>query len=161
MKCFILKFSLFASIVLIFSGCTITRNVSPVSSGTSIQTIYVQRNPKVLMDGFHPELVKQIQELGFEVESYEGSTPAAARYYLTYTANWQWDVAMYLTYFDATLFEDGKSIGNVEYDARRGSGRMDKFGHTAEKIRPLLIDLFKNVDRKQPVTGKSSSDSAK
>ena len=161
MKCFIVRFSLFASIVLAFSGCTITRTINPVSPGTAIQTIYVQRNPKVLMEGFHPELTKQIQELGFEVESYDGSTPQAAHYYMTYTANWQWDLAMYLTYFEATLFEDGKSIGKVEYDATRGSGRMDKFGHTADKIRPLLVELFKSVDRKQPVTVKPSLDSAK
>ena len=60
------------------------------------------------MNGFHPELTKQIQELGFEVESYDGRPPEAARYYMTYTANWQWDMAMYLTYFEATLFEEGK-----------------------------------------------------
>ena len=161
MKYCILKLSLFALIALVFSGCTITHSVSPVSSGIVIQKIYVQRNPKVLMQGFHPELVHQIQELGFEVESYDGNTPVAARYYMTYTANWQWDIAMYLTYFEGTLFENGKPIGNVEYDARGGNSNLDKYGHTADKIRPLLIELFKNVDEKQSVTDKSPWGSTK
>ncbi len=156
-KSFILNCLLFVMITLGFSGCTITRNVSPVSSGTVIQKIFVQRNPDVMMDGFHPELTKQIQALGFQVETYEGKPPDSALYYMTYKANWQWDFAICLIYFEATLYEDGKPIGKVEYDARKGGYRMSKYGHTADKIRPLIIELFKNVDKKQDVMGNSQT----
>ena len=45
---------------------------------------------------------------------------------------------MYLTYFKATLYENGSEVGHVEYDAQKGSANMNKFGSTSEKIRPLL-----------------------
>lgn len=102
------------------------------------------------MDEFHPELVSQIEQLGFKVESFDKVRPKSTPYHLVYTANWQWDLAVYLTYFQAIVMKDGKKIGEVEYDARQGSGRMDKFGGTADKIRPLLIDLFNNVERQKP-----------
>lgn len=59
-------------------------------------------------------------------------------------------MAMYLTYFQGTLMENGKVLGRVEYDSRRGGTNMGKFGKTAEKVRPLLIDLFSNVNRVKP-----------
>lgn len=134
------------SIVLI-SGCAISTNVSPVDSRKSIQKIYVLDNQRVHMKGLVSEIVKQIEELGFDSESYSGNRPVTAKHYLTYTGNWQWDIAMYLTYFRATLYEEGRVLGEVEYDARNGGGNLGKFGTTAEKIRPLLNELLAKVKR--------------
>lgn len=102
------------------------------------------------MKGLHPELVAQLTALGFQVESFDTTRPKEATYWMTYTANWNWDMAMYLTYFQATLMEDWKVLGRAEYDARKGGGNMGKFGKTAEKIQPLLVDLFQNVKRGAP-----------
>lgn len=149
MKSYLIRALLTLSFVVLSTGCTITRKVSPIAAGTAIQAIAIQRNQKVLMDEFHPELVSQIEQLGFTVESYDRVRPESTPFNLVYTANWQWDMAMYLTYFQAIVLKDGKKIGEIEYDARNGSGRMDKFGGTADKIRPLLIDLFNEVDRQK------------
>jgi hypothetical protein len=102
------------------------------------------------MEGLHPEIVQQLTTLGFQVESFDTARPKEATYWMTYTANWAWDMAMYLTYFEAILMEDGRILGRVEYDARRGGGNMGKFGKTAEKIRPLFMELFQNVQREAP-----------
>lgn len=144
-----MKSVLFASlaIVTLLSGCAISKNVQSVDSNTRIQKIYVKDNPKVLMDGLLPEIVTQVQELGFESEPYSGDRPTAARHYITYTANWQWDMAMYLTYFRATLYDNGRVLGEAEYDAKMGSASMSKFGKTADKIRPLFTELLEQVER--------------
>lgn len=99
------------------------------------------------MEGLHPEILQQLKTLGFAVETFEVSRPKEATYWMTYTANWNWDMAMYLTYFQVTLLEEGKVLGRAEYDARKGGANMAKFGKTAEKIRPLLIDLLQQVQR--------------
>jgi hypothetical protein len=99
------------------------------------------------MEGLHPEILQQLTTLGFKVETFDTTRPKEATYWMTYTANWNWDMAIYLTYFQATLLEDGKVLGRAEYDARKGGANMGKFGKTAEKIRPLLMDLFQNVKR--------------
>jgi hypothetical protein len=145
---------------LLSSGCAISKNVQPVQKGTAIQTIYVAHNDRALMKACTDEIVSQINALGFEGKRYDGDRPVAAKHYLTYTANWTWDMAMYLVYFRATLFEEGRVLGEVEYDAKMGGANMGKFGKTAEKLRPLLMDLLKNAERSRgtaPVLGTSST----
>ena len=140
--------SLLAGLLIAFtSGCTITQKVTAVDAGSAITTIYLHRNADVHMQGLHPEITQQLTSMGFRVESFDTHRPAEARHWMTYSANWQWDMAMYLTYFQVTLMEDGQVLGRAEYDARRGGANMAKFGKTAEKIRPLLADLLRQVKR--------------
>lgn len=134
-------------VIILLSGCAISEHVEPVDQNMAIQKVYILKNNKDLMDGFLPEMISQIKVLGFDSEAYTGERPEDAVHYITYDVNWSWDLATYLVYFDANLYEDGKIIGEVEYDARRGGANMGKFGHTAEKIRPLLKELFINVKR--------------
>lgn len=131
----------------ILSGCTIAKTATPIPPGTAVGTIYVQRNTNVHMEGLHDEIIEQLQGLGFDAKTTEGPRPAEAVHMLTYTANWRWDMAMYLVYFQATMLENSRILGQVEYDATRGGGRMDKFGKTAEKIRPLLQELLQNAEK--------------
>jgi hypothetical protein len=143
-----MKKLLFLSVFLVmFSGCAISRSVTPVDSTASIRKIYVLNNEKVHMKELVNEVVDQLEELGFEYEAYSGDRPQDALHYLTYTGNWNWDMAMYLTYFRATLYEDGRVLGEVEYDAKMGGANMKKFGKTAEKIRPLMTELLEKVKR--------------
>lgn len=135
------------SSVAMFTGCTITQNVVPVGSGVQIAKVYVLENDKVLMEGLLDELLLQIRENDFDSESYSGARPAGAKHHITYTANWAWDMAMYLTYFELKLYENDRLIGEAKYDAKNGGGNMGKFGKTAEKIRPLLEELFLDVQR--------------
>jgi len=127
-------------------GCAISRNVVPVNPGTKIEKIYVMENDKVHMEGLIDEIIKEIKEMGFESESYSGQRPVDAKHYLTFTANWSWDMAMYLTYFRATLYEEGKVLGEVEYDSRMGGASLKKFGKTANKVRPLMEELLAKVE---------------
>jgi hypothetical protein len=131
----------------LLSGCAISQNVVSVDSNVTISKIYVLENENVHMEELINELVEQLEEMGFSSESYKGDRPEGAKHYMTYTANWNWDLAMYLTYFRATLYEDGKMLGEVEYDAKMGGGNLGKFGRTAEKVRPLLEELLQKVKR--------------
>ncbi|HIB77682.1 MAG TPA: SHOCT domain-containing protein, partial [Flavobacteriales bacterium] len=102
--------------------------------------------PAVLMkEGFLPELESQIHGYGVKTSVYEGDIPSGCEYSLEYTANWAWDMAMYLTYLHIEVRKDGNVVGMVEYDARRGGANMGKFGHTAEKMRPLLAKMFAEI----------------
>lgn len=124
------------------SGCAIKREVRPVDASHRIQTIFIAENQRVHMEGFLPEMVTQLQDMGYVTETYLGTPPRGARYTMTYTANWAWDLAMYLTYFRVELFDRGRPIAEAEYDARGGSAHLGKFGTTAEKIRPLLEEML-------------------
>ncbi len=131
----------------LLTSCSIVKKVDAAPPGTVVGTIYVERNSNVHMTGLHEEVIAQLRNLGFEVESFDGVRPKEAVDVLTYTANWRWDMAMYLTFFQATLMHENRVLGRVEYDATRGGGRPDKFGKTSEKIRPLLQDLLSNATK--------------
>jgi hypothetical protein len=139
--------------VALVCGCAVKTSVVAVPTGTRITTIYVENNPKVLMDGLLPEILAQVRAQGFQAVAYDGPRPGAAVDYMTFTANWRWHWAMYLTFFRATLYRDGRVLGTVEYNARRAGLNPDKYGHTAEKIRPLLRSLLRPAQGTVAVSG--------
>lgn len=99
----------------------------------------IVKNPKLHMDGMQPEVVKQVNEMGIAATLVD-APPANNEPYLTFTANWAWDLAMYLRYFKAELHQGGQKTGGVEY--KTSGSDMSKFGHTDEKIRPMLRKLL-------------------
>jgi hypothetical protein len=138
---------------VLLSGCTITKRVTPVPAGTAIKTVHIVENDDVLYkQSLLDELHAMIRAQGIETVSVRGQKPKDAAHHLTYRANWAWDLAMYLTYFQATLYEGDRVLGQIEYDARRGGGRLGKFGTTAAKIRPLMQEMFKNATTEAPAT---------
>ena len=150
MKTKILASLLGLATALVLSSCAITQHVRPAAQGTTIRKIYVHENPEIHMKGLVPEVVAQIRQLGFAADSYAGVIPAKAIHHMEITANWRWDMAMYLVYFRASLLEDDVVLGVAEYDARMGGANMGKFGATAEKIKPLLAKLLKDATREAP-----------
>lgn len=127
--------------VALFCGCAINKNISPIDAPKT-EKICVEKNGKVLMDGFHTELILQLEELGIETETYLLERPDRCNVFMQYTANWTWDLAMYLSYLDIKVYDGNKLIGKAEYDSRWGGARLDKFGSTAEIIRPIIKELF-------------------
>lgn len=140
----ILFFILFnVLLLLMLSGCTISTNIKPVP--IKISNLCIKNNPSVFMDGFLPELKSQIESKGITTRVMDDVMAKDCSYQLEYTANWRWDLAMYLTYAELKVYTNDNprlSIGEAIYDARSGSGRFDKFGPTANKISPLVKSLF-------------------
>jgi hypothetical protein len=123
-------------------GCAINETVSPVAV-PNITSLCIHRNVQVFMPDFVGELKSQLEGKGMKARIYDGDMPTDCRYRIEYTANWQWDLAMYLSYANLRVFDnENRLLGEASYDARFGGGRLDKFGHTAEKLRPLLDRLF-------------------
>jgi hypothetical protein len=125
----------------LLSGCAINSTVKAVET-RDIAVLCVQENPQVLMQAFHGELAAQIEAKGIKTRTYKGAAPAECRHRMEYSANWRWDFAMYLFYANLTVWEADRMVGQAVYDARLGGLNLNKFGGTAEKIRPLLDELF-------------------
>lgn len=123
------------------TGCSISQTVDPIKPA-QVSQVCVLDNKDILMDGFQPEVQRQIEAKNFPTKVYTGERPAECSHYLEYTANWQWDMAMYLTYAEFRVYDAKGLTGTAFYDARWGGGRLDKFGRTADKIRPLIDQLF-------------------
>lgn len=130
-----------AAAALLAASCTISQSVTPIA-GERPEEVCVARNDDVHMEAFHAELVRQIERRGVAVSSYDGTPPEDCRYRVQYTANWRWDMAMYLSYAQIQVFDGSQPVGSAIYDATQGGANMDKFGATAEKIQPLVAELF-------------------
>jgi hypothetical protein len=123
------------------AGCAINQNVRPVVA-TSMTEVCIKSNPQVMMSEFLPELRKQVESRGVKTSVYTGDRPASCRHHLEYTANWRWDMAMYLVFAKIDVYEDNLLVGQATYDALGGGLNMSKFGATAEKLRVLVDQLF-------------------
>jgi hypothetical protein len=126
------------------TGCTITRIAIPIEP-PQVSQVCILDNKDILMDGFQPEIQRQIEAKHIPTKVYAGARPAECSHYLEYKANWRWGMGVYLTYAAFLVYDAQGVAGSAFYDARRGGARPDKFGRTADKIRPLLDELFGSV----------------
>lgn len=133
--------------VVFLCQCNSVR-VTGSAPSTPISKLVIVKNDKLHMDGLQPEVVKQVQAMGITTELVD-TPPSGNAYYLTFTANWSWDLAMYLRYFKADLHQGPVVLGTVEYNT--SGADMNKFGHTENKIRPLLKQLIRG---EKPVPAK-------
>jgi hypothetical protein len=125
----------------LLAGCAITQTVKPVSV-TGITEVCVKNNPQVMMSDYLKELRSQVEAKGIKTSVFDGERPGRCKHHLEYTANWRWDLAMYLVFADLRVYEEGLLIGQATYDAHGGGASFNKFGKTAEKLKPLVDELF-------------------
>jgi hypothetical protein len=61
---------------------------------------------------------------------------------ITYTANWSWDLDLYLSYAKIDLYRAGKPIADATYDATWGGMHLGKFVKADEKVDSLVYAMF-------------------
>jgi len=128
-------------VVVLLQGCSINQKVTPVA-GKGIAELTVIENPAV-KNTFLDALKKAVEEQGVAVQvGPAAADPEDYPYAMTYTANWTWDMALYLVYTEINVFEKGEEIGKAVYDSRRGGARMDKFINAENKVKELVGELF-------------------
>jgi hypothetical protein len=124
------------------SGCSITQKVQPVPQ--KISSICLERSDDIFMDDYHGIIEKNLATLNVPSKSVELKEESGCDHVMRYKANWRWDMAMYLTYANFSVFKGQERIGYAEYNAAGGGFRPDKWGTTESKITPILKELFKN-----------------
>jgi len=131
--------ALLAAMTLV--ACSIKQNVQPVS--IPIQEICVVDNPDVLHEDFGKAYVKELETLGIRVKTLApGSDVSGCEFTTTYTANWRWDLALYLCFAELRVFHQGRQVGTAVYDSRSGSANMNKFVKADSKLKELVQQLF-------------------
>ena len=124
-------------------ACSIKQNVKPVTPADLATREICIRENKTVREGFLEAYRQALESKGFSVRMLDPDAGIRACPLLTtYTANWRWDLALYMAYAELTVFRDGNEIGKATYDALMGGGRMDKFIKADEKVRELVNQLF-------------------
>jgi hypothetical protein len=131
------NWSLVLLAVATLSACsTATKQVNPVSAG-ELKRICIIENPRVSFD-FLGVYRKTLEGRGLQVEVLPSSAalnacPLTSRY----TANYRWDLVMYLSYAEITVYREGQPAGRAMFTAG-----ADRFFATDTKIKELIDELF-------------------
>ena len=107
------------SLIALVQGCTIRQDIKPVNDA-SITQLTIIENPDVKLT-YLKGLREDIEAKGIQTDLAPARTPPEEyAYALTYTANWAWDLALYMVYTKIDVYKEGAPIGNALYDARMG-----------------------------------------
>lgn len=138
MKWFILLF-----FVPMLFGCSISQQVDPVAR-IETRNICIIENPDV-REGFIEVYRSALGSKGFQTKMLtKWALPDDCPVTSSYTANWRWDVLLYMAFADITVYSDGARVGRAVYDSLGGSGNPAKFINADHKIRELVELLFPN-----------------
>jgi hypothetical protein len=127
---------------LVLTGCAIKQTVKPVERFEGKQVCIVE-NHAVKQQGFLETYRRVLTEKGYIVRQLPpGSSTSACPVTSTYTANWRWDLALYMAFADIRVYTNGQQSGEAIYDALRGGANMGKFVKGEAKITELVDQLF-------------------
>ncbi len=123
------------------NGCAIHQVVKPVEKFDGKQICIVD-NPAVRAT-FYDAYKNALSSKGYVVKQLPPSSSLIeCQVTSTYTANWRWDLAMYMSFADITVYNNAKPVGKATYDSTRGGGNMNKFIDANKKIIELVDQLF-------------------
>ena len=135
------KTILLAAIASLFAGCAIHQRVTPAERFEARQICIVD-NPAV-KNGFLESYREALTKKGYEVRVLPASAALnECPVISTYSANWRWDLAMYMAYAEIKIYNNTKPSGEAVYDATHGGGNMGKFISADKKIVELVNQLF-------------------
>jgi hypothetical protein len=137
----ICHFGILVFVMFVMSGCFIKQNIKPIAS-VETKEVCITENPRVKGD-FLSAYRQALADKGYQtIVKTERDTTAECGLVSTYTANWNWDFAVYLVYANIKVTKDGALQGEATYNARRAGGRFDKFIKAENKIRELVNQLY-------------------
>jgi len=136
-----------AMLAIGLAGCAIQQTVRPVEA-IADRHICVIDNPAVRAS-FVEAYKRSLTGKGYEVRQVPAGTPiTGCGTTSTYSANWRWDLALYMAYAEIRVFSDGKPVGEAKYDSMGGGANMNKFIDADRKIQELVDQLFPGGARK-------------
>ena len=126
----------------LLTGCThVTQTVSPVAKGPD-KEICVIENPAVKAE-FLPAFRRALESKGFAVKQLpKDATPKDCPLTATYSADWRWDLLLYLEIAEINVFRNGEPAGKAIHDSRNAGLNFGKYVGAENKIRELVDKLF-------------------
>lgn len=135
-----------AALAAVLPACTITQVANPVAKevvAAKPLSIALVQNTAVRMSGFHGELQRALERRGFKVETKPmGTDLAGLPLAMTYTANWSWDMDLYMSYAQLDVYRKGVKAGDAVYDSRGGGLHAAKFIDADRKADELVGEIF-------------------
>lgn len=125
----------------LMTGCSITQTVNPVPP-LDTNSICIINNDDA-RETFRDAYKRALEKKNYEVKLLPSSAVIGdCSVSSTYTANWRWDLAMYMAYAEINVFKNGQKAGDAVYSSLSGGANMGKFIKAEPKINELVDLLF-------------------
>jgi hypothetical protein len=136
-----LKLACAAPLLVVLGGCAINQTVKPVERFEGKQVCIIENT--AVKNGFLETYRRVLTEKGYTVRQLPPSSSISeCAITSTYTANWRWDLALYMAFADIKVYSQGQQSGQATYDALHGGANMGKFIKGETKITELVNQLF-------------------
>lgn len=123
----------------LLGACSSVQKIDPVASHAG-EKVCIVENPKV-REGFLSSYQRAIEAKGMAVQVVPATAGTqACTLTSTYTASWNWDLALYMRYAKISIYRDGQLAGEALYDAHTAG--MSKFIDADKKVQELVGQLF-------------------
>jgi hypothetical protein len=130
------------SSLLLFSGCYVKQNVEPVVSVAKkevciIRSIYDEHD----IAGAY---TKALQAKGYKVTLKKSVDKInVCPLTTTYSVNWGFDNAVYLSYLHLVVYQNGNKAGEALYDVKSGwASKVSKYKKAEETVTNLVNQLY-------------------
>lgn len=128
-------------LALALTGCAIEQTVRPVAKFDGKEVCVVE-NPDV-QEGFLKAYKKALLAKSYTIRQLPATaSKLECAVTSTYDAHWHWDLAMYMSFAEIKVFNNGNLSGEAKYDATQGGGNLSKFIKAESKINELVDLLF-------------------
>jgi hypothetical protein len=128
-------------VVFLLTGCTIKQNIKPVESFQDKEVCIIE-NP-IVRNGFLPAYRHALEAKQYKVIlKPQNESITTCQVTSTYTANWRWDMALYMAYADIRVYKNGILGGEAIYDSLAGGANPGKFINAENKINELVGQLY-------------------
>lgn len=135
------RIAVLTAVATLSTGCAINQTVKPVQHFAD-KTVCIITNPAV-RDGFLVSYKQALEAKGYVAQALPATASIVeCAVTSTYTANWRWDLALYMSYADIKVYSGGQPTGEALYDAKSAGLNAGKFIDADKKIRELVDQLF-------------------
>lgn len=126
---------------LALTGCAINQTVRPVERFAGKQICIVVDTS--VRAGFLDTYLGVLARKGYAIRQLPpGSAVTECAITSTYMGRWSWDLALYLSFADIKVYNNGQLTGQATYDSTKGGANMGKFIKGETKIAELVDQLF-------------------
>lgn len=137
----LISYAVMLFMAFVMSGCSIKQNVKPIEAFQNKEVCVIE-NPAV-KNSFLPAYKHALEAKQYKVTiKPQNESITACQVTSTYTANWRWDLALYMAYAEIKVYKNGVLGGEAIYDSLTGGANMNKFINAENKINELVGQLY-------------------
>jgi hypothetical protein len=136
---YILRLTTIAAFCVLVTACAIQQTVRPITTSIS-SSLCIVKNPKV-REGFLTAFESALDSKNVRYTVVDDhSTQEHCDWTATYSANWHWDMAVYMKHAEIKIYNRSCLAGEAVYDSS-GAG-PEKFIDAEVKVKELVNELI-------------------